>query len=138
VKPPEWVLAETVLALHDQLLAAFGGSGGIRDPGLLESALARPRHLFAYGRPDLFDLAASYGFGLARDHPFVDGNKRTGFTVAATFLELNGYVLEAEEADAVVETLALAAGDRPEAAYAAWLRRHSRRVPRRTRPKVRR
>ncbi len=94
------MLRETVLALQERLLAEFGGRGGIRDEGLLDSALARPQHLFAYGRPSLFDLAAAYAFGLARNHPFVDGNKRIGFTVAVLFLELNGKRFNAPEADA--------------------------------------
>lgn len=122
----EWVEDETVLALHDQLLAAFGGASGVRDEGLLASALARPRAKARYAASDLFDLAAAYAFGLVKNHPFVDGNKRIGFATAIVFLEVNGQIFEAPEAEALVETLALAAGDRSEAAYAAWLRRHSR------------
>jgi death-on-curing protein len=110
------------------LLARFGGPAGIRDAHLLDSALARPQHLFAYGRPSVFDLAASYGFGLVKNHAFVDGNKRTGFTVAVLFLELNGYRFQAPEADAVVRTLALAAGAMSEAAYAEWLKANSKRA----------
>jgi death-on-curing protein len=127
VKRPEWVADETVRALHDQLLAAFGGLAGIRDEGLLASALARPETKAHYGSPDVFDLASAYAFGLINNHPFVDGNKRIGFAVAVVFLELNGQIVEAPEAEAVVETLGLAAGDRTEDAYAAWLRRRSRR-----------
>lgn len=130
MKRPVWIYRETVLALHEQLLAAFGGSTGIRDAGLLDSALARPENLFAYGAPDVFSLAASYGFGLVKNHPFVDGNKRTGFAVAVLFLELNGYRFEAGEADATVRTLALAAGDLQEAEYAAWLKANARRAHR--------
>lgn len=126
MKRPEWVEAETVRALHDQLLAAFGGLPGVRDEGLLVSALARPRTKAHYGSPNVFDLAAAYAFGLIKNHPFTDGNKRIGFAVAVVFLELNGQVVEAPEADAVVETLGLAAGDRTEAKYAEWLRRHCR------------
>lgn len=129
MKRPVWIYRETVLILHEQLLAAFGGSSGIRDTGLLESALARPENLFAYGKPDVFDLAASYGAGLAKNHPFVDGNKRIGFAVAVLFLELNGYRFEAAEADATVRTLALAAGDLQEKNYAAWLKANARRAP---------
>lgn len=125
MKKPVWVLRETVLALQEQLLAEFSGSAGIRDEGLLDSALARPENLLAYGKPSLFDLAASYGFGLVKNHPFVDGNKRIGFTVAVLFLELNGYHFQATEADAVVRTLALAAGGMTEAAYSAWLKANS-------------
>jgi death on curing protein len=129
VKPPVWVLRETVLALHEQAISRFGGASGIRDAGLLDSALARPQQLFAYGTPTLFDLAASYGFGLVRNHAFVDGNKRTGFVVAALFLELNGYRFEAAEADATVRILALAAGEMSEADLSTWLEHNSRRAP---------
>lgn len=128
MKEPVWVLRETVLALQEELLAQFGGSAGIRDEHMLDSALARPQHLLAYGKPNLFDLAASYGFGLVKNHPFVDGNKRIGFTVAVLFLELNGCRFHAAEADAVVRTLALAASEMTEAAYAEWLKANSTRV----------
>ena len=132
-KKPEWVLPETVLTLHEQLLAEFGGLSGVRDAGLLDSALARPQNLLAYGQPDSFDLAASYGFGMVKNHPFNDGNKRTGFAVAVLFLELNGYRFQAAEADATVRTLALAAGAMNEAQYGAWLKANSgRNVRRRT------
>ena len=128
MKEPVWVLRETVLTLHEQLLAEFGGSAGIRDDGLLDSALARPQNLLAYGKPSRFDLAASYGFGLVKNHPFVDGNKRIGFTVAVLFLELNGCLLQATEADAVVRTLALAAGRMTKADYSEWLKANSKRA----------
>jgi len=127
-KRPAWVLRETVLSLHEQLLAAFGGAPGIRDEGLLDSALARPENLFAYGKPTLFDLAASYGYGLVKNHPCIDGNKRTGFAVSALFLELNGYRFDAAEADVVVQTLGLAAGAVNEASYAAWLKANASRA----------
>ncbi|CAN5611569.1 type II toxin-antitoxin system death-on-curing family toxin [soil metagenome] len=126
MKEPEWVLRDTVLALHEQSLAQFGGSAGIGDERLLDSALGRSQHLFAYGRPTLFDLAASYAFGLARNHPFIDGNKRMAFVAAVLFLELNGRVFQAEEVDAAVRTLALAAGEMSEAEYAKWLKANSR------------
>jgi len=126
VKEPRWVLRETVLALHERLLAEFGGLGGIRDDGLLDSALARPQHLFAYKRPSVYDLAAAYAFGLVRNHPFLDGNKRVGFTVAVLFLELNGRRFTAPEVEATLKTLALAARDLDEAGYAAWLEKRSR------------
>lgn len=126
MKRPVWVADETVRALHDQLLAEFGGLSGIRDEGLLESALTRPANKARYGDPDVFDLAAAYAFGLIKNHPFVDGNKRIGFAVAIVFLELNGQTFEAIEADALVETLGVAAGDRTESAYAGWLRRNCR------------
>jgi death-on-curing protein len=128
VKEPVWVLRETVLALQEELLAQFGGSAGIREEHLLDSALARPQHLFAYRKPSAFDLAASYGFGLVKNHPFVDGNKRIGFTVAVLFLEINRYRFHAAEADAVVRTLALATGEMSETAYAKWLKTNSKRA----------
>lgn len=121
MRSPVWIQLETVLALHEQLLAQFGGSRGVRDAGLLASALARPENLAAYERPNVFELAASYGFGLVKNHPFIDGNKRTGFTVAVLFIEMNGYRFGATEADATVKTLALAAGELDEAGFAAWL-----------------
>ena len=128
MKLPVWVLRETVLTLHEQSLAEFGGVAGIRDEGLLDSALAKPENLFAYGKPTLFELAAGYGFGLVKNHPFVDGNKRVGFIVAVVFLELNGYRFQATEAEAAVRTLALAAGEMSEADFAAWLKANSRRA----------
>lgn len=128
MKQPVWVLRETVLALQEELLAQFGGAAGIRDEHLLDSALSRPQHRLAYGKPNVFDLAASYGFRLVKNHPFVDGNKRIGFTVAVLFLELNDYRFQATEADAVLQTLALAAGEATEATYAAWLKANSRRA----------
>jgi death-on-curing protein len=128
MKEPVWILREVVLMAHEQSLAEFGGAGGLRDAGLLESALGRPQHLFTYGKPSLFDLAASYGFGLVKNHPFIDGNKRAGFVVAVTFLQLNGWRLEASEVDATLRTLALAAGEMTEAAYAEWLKVNSRRA----------
>jgi death-on-curing protein len=125
VKEPVWILRETVLAVQEGLLAEFGGSAGVRDEHLLDSALARPQHLFAYGKPSYFDLAASYGFGLVKNHPFVDGNKRIGFTIAVLFLERNGHRFHAAEADAVLQTLALAAGEMTESGYAEWLKANS-------------
>jgi death on curing protein len=127
MKKPEWVLRETVLILHEQSLAQFGGSVGIRDEGLLDSALARPQNAFAYGKPTLFTVAASYAFGLVKNHPFIDGNKRIAFVTAVLFLELNGLVFQAGEVDAAVRTLALAAGEVSEAEYADWLKGSSRR-----------
>ncbi len=121
MKRPEWILRETVLALHEQLLAEFGGSDGIRDAGLLDSALSRPENLFAYGQPTVCELASAYAFGLVKNHPFVDGNKRIGFAIGAIFLELNGRAFVAAEADAVIQTLALAAGEIGEKEYARWL-----------------
>jgi death-on-curing protein len=129
VKRPVWVRRDVVVAVQEQLLAAFGGASGVRDAGMLESALARRENRFAYGRRavTLFDLAAAYAFGLARNHPFVDGNKRVAFATAIMFLELNGYRFEAGEVDAVVRTLALAAGALKELEYAQWLKANSKR-----------
>jgi len=126
VKEPVWVLREVVHALHDRLLSEFGGASGVRDEGMLESALSRPTNQFAYGTPSIPELAAAYAFGLVRDHPFVDGNKRIGFATAVLFLELNGCRFTASEVDATVQTLALAAHDLEEAGYAAWLAANSK------------
>ena len=131
MKEPRWVLRETVLALHEQLLAEFGGRHGIRDEGRFDSALVWPRQKFAYDKRDLAALAAAYAFGLVRNHPFIDGNKRIGFSVAVLFLELNGFEFTATEVDAVLQTLALAAGALDEKGYADWLRKNSRRPRRR-------
>jgi death-on-curing protein len=125
---PQWVLRDTVLLLHEQSLAEHGGTSGIRDEGLLDSALGKPMNLFVYGEPALFDLAASYVYGLVKNHPFLDGNKRIGFVTGALFLALNGYQLVATEADAAIRTLALAAGEMTEKAYAAWLESNSKRL----------
>ncbi len=110
--------------LHDESLATHGGAGGLRDEGLFESALARLLHLAAYGSPDVWDLAASYGIGLAKNHPFVDGNKRTAFLAVGMFLVLNGWRLTAPQADATLTMLAVASGQMDEAAFARWLRQH--------------
>jgi len=107
---------------HDLSLAVHGGAAGVRDAGLLDSALARPRNLHAYGEGDAAALAAAYAFGIVRNHPFIDGNKRSAFLTAALFLELNGFRFVAGEADAAVRTLALAAGEMGEEEFAAWLR----------------
>jgi death-on-curing protein len=124
---PAWLLREAILAVHEQLLSDFGGGSGLRDAGLLDSALGRPENRFAYGQASLVDLAAAYAFGIVKNHPFVDGNKRTGFTAAIMFLEINGWRFQASEADAVVRTLALAAGAMTESEYAAWLEANSSR-----------
>jgi death on curing protein len=128
MKEPVWVLREVVLMLHEQSLAEFGGAAGVRDEGLLDSALGKPQNLFAYGKPTIFTLAGSYAFGLVKNHPFIDGNKRAGFLVAVLFLELNGYQFQATEVDAALRTLALAAGEMTEAAYAEWLKANSTRA----------
>jgi death on curing protein len=120
---PVWIDRADCLGFHDHLLARFGGLEGIRDEGLLDSALARPQQLMAYANPDLFDLAAAYAHGIVKNHPFMDGNKRSGLMAAALFLECNGYVFEPPEEEAVLQTLGLAAGEMDAEAYAAWLRR---------------
>ena len=122
---PIWIDERDALALHGRLLALHGGGEGIRDKGLLQSALARPKQLYAYAEsPDFIDMAAAYSAGIVRNHPFVDGNKRTGFVVGVLFLELNGRRFTAPEADATQAVLALAAGTLDEAGYAAFLREH--------------
>ncbi len=128
MKEPVWVLREVVFILHEQSLARFGGAAGVRDEGLLDSALSRPQNLFSYGKPTLFDLAASYAFGLVKNHPFIDGNMRTGFIVAVAFLQLNGRRFIVSEVDATVRTLALAAGKMSERAFSAWLKANSKRA----------
>lgn len=115
---------DVVLALHDEQIAEHGGLSGIRDPALVESALARPLNLAAYGELDAADLAAAYAFGLARNHPFADGNKRSAAVVALTFLLLNDVAFEITEAELVVMTMALAAGDLSEEEVARWFRDH--------------
>lgn len=117
-----WIEESVAWAVHEAQLSEHGGSAGIRDAGLLKSALARPQNLAAYGAPDVAELAASYGYGVARNHPFIDGNKRTAFVCVELFLVLNGYALGATDADCVTTMLALAAGDLAEADFAAWLR----------------
>jgi death-on-curing protein len=119
-----WVGAELVHALHDRQLAEHGGPDGVRDPGAVESALARPLNLVAYGTPDAADLAAAYAFGLARNHGFVDGNKRTAWVVARLFLADDGYRLRFDPVDAVKTVEALAAGSLSESQLAAWFRDH--------------
>lgn len=122
---PNWVDRQVLIAIQSELLNRFGGLAGIRDEGLLDSAINKPKNLFAYGQPTVFELAASYAMGLVKNHPFLDGNKRIGFMAAYVFLGANGWSLEATEEEAVLETLALAAGERAEADYAAWLARNS-------------
>ncbi|MGY0558342.1 type II toxin-antitoxin system death-on-curing family toxin [Lysobacter sp. A421] len=121
-----WIEKALALAIHDRQLAEHGGGSELRDAGLLDSALARPQQLHAYGDPppDLADLAASLAFGLARNHPFVDGNKRTAHVCYRVFLQLNGFTLVASNEDKYTSMLALAEGSMPEAEFAAWLRRH--------------
>ena len=121
-----WIDKRALLLLHGESLAEHGGASGMRDEGLLDSALARPLNLVAYGEPDLAALAAAYGFGIAKNHPFVDGNKRAAFLVVGLFLYLNGQRLAVTQADATVMVLALAAGEIDEAAFANWIRSNSK------------
>lgn len=120
-----WLIEGVVAAMHDEQIAEHGGSVGIRDNGLSASALNRPRNQAAYGGPSVFDLAAAYAFGIIRNHPFVDGNERTGFLAAYVFLDLNGWELVASEVEAVTAVLALAAGENDEGGFADWLKSKS-------------
>lgn len=120
-----WVALDVAEAAHAEQIAEHGGGGAdLRDRGLFESAMARPQQLAAYGDPDIAALAAAYAFGLARNHPFIDGNKRIAAVVSETFLALNGYALNATDAELVVAFLALAAGDLSEEEMADWFRQH--------------
>lgn len=120
-----WVDRRVLLLLHDEGLVEHGGAPGLRDEGLLDSALARPLNLTAYGNPDLADLAAAYGVGLAKNHAFVDGNKRVAFLAVGLFLALNGYRLRATQADATLTVLDVASGDMDETAFSQWIRAHT-------------
>ncbi|HOB13053.1 MAG TPA: type II toxin-antitoxin system death-on-curing family toxin [Novosphingobium sp.] len=119
-----WIATAVAEAAHAEQLAEHGGPAGVRDPGGLESAMIRPRNLAEYGQPDLATLAAAYGFGIARNHPFVDGNKRAAAVVMETFLMLNGAGLAASDAELVVAIQALASGELSEDELADWLREH--------------
>jgi death on curing protein len=122
-----WIDKQALLLLHGESLAEHGGAAGLRDEGLLDSALARAQNLAAYGEPDFAELAAAYGFGLAKNHAFVDGNKRAAFLAVGLFLALNGYRLTATQADATLTMLALAASELDEAGFARWIRERSAR-----------
>jgi len=129
-----WIEERDALALHGRLLGLDGGAAGVHGEGLLESALARPQQLHAYGeRPDIVQLATAYMAGIVRNHPFIDGNKRTGFVIGVLFLEMNGYRLTASEEDATQAVLGLAAGTLDETAFAAWMRAN---VKRQRRPEI--
>ncbi|MBX3428611.1 MAG: type II toxin-antitoxin system death-on-curing family toxin [Hyphomonadaceae bacterium] len=123
---PTWLGVESVLVMHEEQLAEHGGAVGVRDLGLLESALARPRNAWSYGESDLVVLAALYAAGIMRNHPFVDGNKRTGFLAAYAFLYVNRLEIVADEAEVIVQCLSLAASEIGEAEFAAWLRENVR------------
>ena len=122
---PVWIDLEVVLAIHDEQLAEHGGQPGVRDRGLLESAMARPRNKFAYGETALPRLAASHAFGISRNHPFLDGNKRTSLVVAELFLALNGLELTASDTECVTTILSLAAGEISEDELAEWIEANS-------------
>lgn len=125
---PVWIYPETILALQEQLLAAFGGAPGVRDEQSLRAALRKPGERFAADQTSVFALAACYCHHLINERPFLSGNKRLGFTAAALFLELNGYKLRASEADAAIRTLAFAARAMDESDYAGWLEANSRKA----------
>jgi death-on-curing protein len=124
MKEPVWVLREVVLTLHDVLLAEYGGPPGIRDETLLDSALARPHQIFHYEDPDLFTLATAYIYGILKNHPFIDGNKRTAFMTGFVFLARNGKPLNAPEAETTQAVLDLTAGNMTEATFALWLKQN--------------
>jgi death on curing protein len=128
VQEPIWVDASVVLAVNDEQLAEHGGASGVRDSGLLESALARPRNRYAYDKASLYALAASYAHGIAKNHPFIDGNKRTSLVIAELFLNLNGIELTASDEAVVVTWLKLAAGDISEIGLEDWITMNSRRI----------
>ena len=129
MKEPNWIDEHVVLAIHARLLALYGGAPGLRDERLLQSALARPRQLFAYGEsPSVIEIAAAYTAGIVRNHPFVDGNKRTGFVTGVLFLETNGYRFTASEEDATQAVLNLAAGILDENGFKTWLGGCAKRV----------
>lgn len=121
----QWIKETLILAIHDRQLSEHGGLSGIRDKNMLESALAKPQNLNAYGTPDAAEMAASYGYGLARNNPFVDGNKRTAFLACELFLDLNGWELNASDVDYVFIMLDVAAGDISEVAFAEWIRQNA-------------
>ena len=120
-----WIDRTVLIAIHDMQLAEHGGGAGLRDGNLLESALAKPENLAAYGNPDAAALAAAYGYGISRNHAFIDGNKRTALVAAELFLQLNGWCLVVDDADCVFTMLAVATGDITEDAFADWLRLHT-------------
>jgi death-on-curing protein len=126
MKEPRWLTELQVLAIHERLLAEHGGLVGIRDNGLLKSALDRPQNLFTYEKPSIFDMAAAYAHGIAKNHPFLDGNKRTALASAGIFLERNGYQLTASEETAVVATLELASGQMNQESFSTWLKQESK------------
>lgn len=125
MEEPTWITEKIVLAIHEDRLAQHGGSLGIRDENLLGASLARPKHLFAYSNPDIFDLAAAYGYEITNNHPFIDGNKRTAFMIIYTFLGLNNYWLEVDEIEVVLKMEALAMNTETQESIALWLRNNT-------------
>ncbi len=123
-----WINRSALVRLHDMGIAQFGGAQGLRDEGMLDSALSRPESLAHYGAPDVAELAAAYGYGLVKNHAFVDGNKRVAFLAVGLFLRLNGYALNANQADATTTVLKLAASEMTEIDFAAWIRHNSQPV----------
>lgn len=125
MEEPVWVSQQVVLTIHSDQLSQHGGTPGLRDETLLESSLARPRHLLTFDAPDCFDLAAAYGYGLVKNHPFIDGNKRTAFMTLYVFLRLNGWVLEVPEVEVVMMIEQLSIDETSQAQLADWLRQNS-------------
>ena len=128
MKEPLWISEKEAKAIHDLLITIHGGSPGIRDENLLSASLARPRHIWTYSNPNLFDLGAAYGYGLTKNHPFVDGNKRTAFVVMVTFLEVNGFLVTASETEVVIAMERLACNIITQDALAIWLQENSQEV----------
>jgi death on curing protein len=126
VNEPAWLDLPFILDTHDRLIARYGGLAGVRDAGLLESALQRPRNKLAFGQPGLFELAAAYGFGIARNHPFLDGNKRTALAAIDLFLQANGFELQAPNPDVVRVIEDLAAGIVDDSMLTAWIEQHAK------------
>lgn len=120
-----WLSRELVLAIHDEQIAEHGGAAGLRDSGLLDSALARPLNRASYNEPDIAELAGLYALAIARNHPFIDGNRRTAYVALETFLALNGYRFPASDVEATITTLQMAAGDIDDETFLAWVRRHA-------------
>jgi death-on-curing protein len=124
-----WLSRPLILAIHDEQLAEHGGAVGLRDEGLLDSALARPLNRAGYGKPDIAELAAIYAVAIARNHPFIDGNKRTAYVALETFLRLNGCLFPVSDAEAVVAMLEMASGDMEDDEFTAWVRLHTKVKP---------
>jgi death-on-curing protein len=123
-----WINRSALIRLHDMGIAQFGGASGLRDEGMLDSALNRPEQTAHYGAPDIADLAAAYGYGLIKNHAFIDGNKRVAFLAVGLFLRLNGYALTASQSDATITVLKLAASEISETDFAAWVRKNSQAI----------